>query len=88
MIREGKKAKSVASQYFSPNQASKLLGISGSTVLRMIHAKELDAFVMPPGNHFKITADAVLAFTEEHKIPLTETAHEILESKRNYSKTH
>lgn len=74
-------------QYLSPNQVSKLLGLSPSTILRLIHKNELDAIVMPPGNYFKITADDVLAFTAANRIPLTETARKVLESKRNHLKT-
>jgi len=74
-------------QYLSPRQVSKLIGVSHSTILRLIHKKELDAVVMPPGNYFKLTADEVLAYVTTNRIPLTEAARKVLESQRNHTLT-
>ena len=74
-------------EYLSPNQVSQLLGVSSSTIRRLIYTKQLDAYAMPPGKHYKITADDVLAYVDAHEFPLTEQARTILEEKRNQSRT-
>jgi len=74
-------------KYLSPNQVSQLLGVSSSTIRRLIYTKQLDAYPMPPGKHYKITADDVLAYVDAHEFPLTEKARTILEEKRNQART-
>lgn len=80
-------SESLAYEYISPEDVSKILGVSSATVRRMIRAKKLEGFVMPPGNRYRLTPEQFLAYVDKNNIPLTEEARTLLEAKRDRSKT-
>jgi len=80
-------SESLAYEYFSPADVSKILGVSSETVRRMIRSKKLEGFVMPPGNRYKLTPEQLLAYVERNDIPITKEARALLEAKRDRSKT-
>jgi|APTNR8051073442_1049403.scaffolds.fasta_scaffold04634_6 excisionase family DNA binding protein len=80
-------SESLAHEYISPEDASKILGVSSATVRRMIRAKKLDSFVMPPGNRYRITPEQFMSYVNKNNIPLTEEARALLEAKQDRSKT-
>ncbi len=69
-------------EYLNPTDVGRLLGVSPTAVRRMIRNNDLEAFIMPPGRHYKVTAEAVLACVNKFGIPLTDKARQILEEKR------
>ena len=61
----------IPTQYLSPREVGKLLGISDSTIRRLIRHEAIQAIRMPPGNHFKITPAEVLRYVDANALPLT-----------------
>lgn len=80
-------SESLAYEYISTADVSKILGVSTETVRRMLRTKKLESFVLPPGNRYKITPEQFLSYVNKNNIPLTEEAKTLLEEKRNRSKT-
>ena len=69
----------VPTQYLSPRDVGQLLGISDSTIRRMIRRDEIQAIRMPPGNHFKITPAEVLRYADANAIPVVASNRQLLE---------
>jgi excisionase family DNA binding protein len=80
-------SESLAYDYINTEDVSKILGVSAATVRRMIRAKKLDGFVMPPGNRYRLTPEQLLTYVDENDIPLTKEARTLLEAKRDRTKT-
>lgn len=80
-------SESLAYEYISTADVSKILGVSTETVRRMLRTKKLESFVLPPGNRYRITPEQFLSYINKNNIPLTEEARALLEEKRNRSKT-
>lgn len=69
----------IPTQYLSPRAVGELLGISDSTIRRLIRQGEIEAIRMPPGNHFKITPAEVLRYVEANGLPLAPVNRQHLE---------
>ena len=80
-------SESLAHEYISTADISKILGVSTETVRRMLRTKKLESFVLPPGNRYRITPEQFLSYVKENNIPLTKEAKALLEEKQNRSKT-
>lgn len=57
-----------APEYISVGFAAKHCGVSNTTVLRWITARQLPAFRLPSG-HYRIEREAFSVFLEKHSIP-------------------
>lgn len=80
-------SESLAYEYISTEDVSKILGVSTETVRRMLRTKKLESFVLPPGNRYRITPEQFQSYVNKNNIPLTKEAKALLEEKRNRSKT-
>jgi len=69
----------IPTHYLSPREVGELLGISDSTIRRLIRQNELQAIRMPPGNHFKITPAEVLRYVDANALPLAPVNRQHLE---------
>ncbi len=54
----------------TPGTVAECCQVSRSTVLKWIKSGKLKAFRLP-GGHFRITADSLLSFLEENKLPIS-----------------
>ena len=65
--------------YFTPKEVGEIIGTSADTIRRLVRSDQLKAVRMPPGNHYKISANEVLRYTAEHNLPLSTDNKNMLE---------